>query len=29
MTVEHSSIKLDATIKLAQEFSASIFPHRD
>jgi hypothetical protein len=29
MTVQHSLIKLDATIKLAQEFSASIFPHGD
>jgi hypothetical protein len=29
MTVQHSLIKLDATIKLAQEFSASSFPHED
>jgi hypothetical protein len=29
MTVQYSSIKLDATIRLAQEFSASNFPHVD
>ena len=29
MTVQHSLIKLDATIKLAHEFSATSFPHKD
>ena len=29
MTVQYSLIKLDATIELAQEFSASSFPHGD